>query len=99
VQTGDQLSLTAADLAVPTLGPATIRSPLDGGLLHQRDTVHYVAETDRVLLDDTLDIAARRSLPTSALPAFEPGGPGRGCSSIRRRRAWAWSPAEVCARG
>jgi 6-phosphofructokinase 1 len=75
VQTGDQLSLTAADLAVPTLGPATIRSPLDGGLLHQRDTVHYVAETDRVLLDDTLDIAARRSLPTSALPAFEPGGP------------------------
>jgi 6-phosphofructokinase 1 len=75
VHTGDQLSLTAGDLAVRTLGPATIRSPLDGGLLHQRDTVHYVAETDRVLLDDTLDMAARRGLSTSRLPAFEPGGP------------------------
>jgi 6-phosphofructokinase 1 len=60
---------------VRTLGPATIPSPLDGGLLHQRDTVHYVAETDRVLLDDTLDMAVRRGLPTSRLPAFEPGGP------------------------
>jgi 6-phosphofructokinase 1 len=75
MHTGDQLSLTAADLAVRTLGPATVRSPLDGGLLHQRDTVHYVAETDRVLLDDTLDMAARRGVPTCELPAFEPGGP------------------------
>jgi 6-phosphofructokinase 1 len=34
-----------------------------------------VAETDRVLLDDTLDMAVRRGVPTSELPAFEPGGP------------------------
>ncbi|MCW2577339.1 MAG: ATP-dependent 6-phosphofructokinase, partial [Modestobacter sp.] len=54
VQTGAQLTLTAADLAVPTLGPATVASPLDGGLLARYDSVHYVGETDRVLLDDTL---------------------------------------------
>jgi 6-phosphofructokinase 1 len=75
VHTGDQLSLTASHLAVRTLGPATIPSPLAGGLLDRRDTVHYVAETDRVLLDDTLDMAARRGVPASELPAFEPGGP------------------------
>jgi len=75
VHTGDQLSLTASHLAVRTLGPATIPSPLAGGLLDRPDTVHYVAETDRVLLDDTLDMAARRGVPTSELPAFEPGGP------------------------
>jgi 6-phosphofructokinase 1 len=75
VQTGDQLSLTAADLAVRSLGRATIRSPLDGSLVHARDTVHYVAETDRVLLDDTLDMAVRRELPARHLPSFEPGGP------------------------
>jgi 6-phosphofructokinase 1 len=77
VQTGAQLTLTAADLAVPTLGPATIPSPLDGGLLARYDSVHYVADTDRVLLDDTLDMAVRRRLPVSELPAFEPGGPRR----------------------
>jgi 6-phosphofructokinase 1 len=75
MHTGDQLSLTAADLAVRSLGPATIASPLDGSLLHARDTVHYVAETDRVLLDDTLDMAGRRGLPARELPSFEPGGP------------------------
>jgi 6-phosphofructokinase 1 len=48
---------------------------LDGGLLRRRDTVQYVAETDRVLLDDTLDTAVRRGLATRDLPAFEPGGP------------------------
>ncbi|MGY1590965.1 ATP-dependent 6-phosphofructokinase [Geodermatophilus sp. SYSU D00708] len=75
MHTGDQLSLTAADLAVRTLGPATFPSPLDGGLLRREDSVHYVAETDRVLLDDTLDMAVRRRVPTRELPAFEPGGP------------------------
>jgi 6-phosphofructokinase 1 len=77
VQTGAQLTLTAADLAVPTLGPATVSSPLDRGLLARYDTVHYVGETDRVLLDDTLDMAVRRGLPVEKLPAFEPGGPRR----------------------
>ena len=75
MHTGDQLCLTAADLTVRTLGPATVPSPLDGSLLDPRDSVHYVAETDRVLLDDTLDMAVRRGLPTRELPAFEPGGP------------------------
>ena len=75
VHTGDQLCLTAADLAVRTLGVATVPSPLHGGLLDRQDTVHYVGETDRVLLDDTLDMAVRRGVPTCELPAFEPGGP------------------------
>ena len=36
VQTGDQLSLTVGDLAVRTLGPATIRSPLTACLCTRR---------------------------------------------------------------
>ena len=36
VHTGDQLSLTAGDLAVRTLGPATIRSPLTACLCTRR---------------------------------------------------------------
>jgi len=75
MHTGDQLSLRAEHLAVRTLGPTTVPSPLDGGLLRRQDTVHYVAETDRVLLDDTLDMAVRRGGATRDLPAFEPGGP------------------------
>ncbi len=94
VHTGDQLSLTAADLAGRTLGPATISSPLAGGLLDRRDTVHYVAETDRVLLDDTLDMAARRGVPTCELPrvrtrrapvaaVLRAGANPRGCGHVR----------------
>jgi 6-phosphofructokinase 1 len=75
VHTGDQLTLGEPDLRVRSLGPATYASPLAGGLLDRQDTIHYVGEADRVLLDDTLAMAVRRGVPTQELPAFEPGGP------------------------
>jgi 6-phosphofructokinase 1 len=38
-------------------------------------SAHYVHEADRVLLDDTLAMAAVRGVPVRDLPSFEPGGP------------------------
>ena len=77
VNAGDPLSLTQADLAVRKLGKRTFPSPLDGGLLERGESLHYVGETDRVLVDGTLDMAVRRGVPVAELPAFEPGGPRR----------------------
>ncbi len=66
--------VTSRDLAVPTLGPPQLDSPL-GELLDQRQhSAHYVEETDRVLLDDTLSAVASRN---GELPGFEPAGPRR----------------------
>jgi 6-phosphofructokinase 1 len=48
--------------------------------------VHYVAEDDKVLLDDTARGVLARQSGTGALPGFEPGGP--------RRRIW-FDPAMV----
>ena len=77
VDTVEQLELTAADLAVRTLGDLTFPSPLDGGLLERGDSMHYVGEHDRVLVDGTLGVAMRRGVPVEELPTFEPGGPRR----------------------
>jgi 6-phosphofructokinase 1 len=75
VNTDDQSTITAADLVVDTLGPATFDSPM-AALMHTRtSSVHYVHDSDRVLLDDTLAMAVQRALPVGQLPAFEPGGP------------------------
>jgi 6-phosphofructokinase 1 len=75
VSTGNQLMIEAADLAVQRLGEPTIASPM-AGLLHGRaSSVHYVHESDRVLLDDTLEMAAARTCPVGELPSLEPGGP------------------------
>jgi 6-phosphofructokinase 1 len=75
--TNDPLSVSGTDLEIRTLGPARFASPLAGMLATRRESVHYVDEDDRVLLDDTLGIAARRGVATERLPAFEPGGPRR----------------------
>ena len=65
------------DLAVNTLGAPTFPSPL-GELLHQHEqSEHYVEETDRVLLDDTLSSAMARNCLPADLPGFEPAGPRR----------------------
>ena len=77
VDTGEQLQLTAADLEVRTLGELTFHSPLDGGLLERGESMHYVGEHDRVLVDGTLGVAMRRGVPVEELPTFEPGGPRR----------------------
>jgi len=75
VSTGDQLSITAADLAIRCLGEPTLDSPMARLLPARASSVHYVHEADRVLLDDTVEMAVARRLPVGELPAFEPGGP------------------------
>jgi 6-phosphofructokinase 1 len=42
-----------------------------------RTTEHYVNESDRVLLDDTLAMATARNVPVAELPSLEPCGPRR----------------------
>ncbi|SOD70816.1 6-phosphofructokinase [Jatrophihabitans sp. GAS493] len=65
------------DLAVRTLGPATIDSPLLAMLSDRKASYHWVDETDRVLVDDTLVAATARRVSASELPTYEPGGPRR----------------------
>jgi 6-phosphofructokinase 1 len=66
-----------AQLEVRTLGPCRIESPLPALLRNPGTTQHYVDESDRVLLDDTIAMIAARGVPLDALPGFEPGGPRR----------------------
>ncbi|HZS19478.1 MAG TPA: ATP-dependent 6-phosphofructokinase [Pseudonocardiaceae bacterium] len=68
---------TSPDLSIKTLGPARITSPLAEQLDSRQTTEHYVDESDRVLLDDTLSMVCGRSRPVSELPSFEPAGPRR----------------------
>jgi 6-phosphofructokinase 1 len=86
VITGDVLSLAQPDLYVRELGEATYPSPLAHELDGRRDTIHWVGESDRVLLDDTRAMAAARQLAVAELPAFEPAGP---------RRRLFFDPADV----
>ncbi|HEY1973651.1 MAG TPA: ATP-dependent 6-phosphofructokinase, partial [Pseudonocardia sp.] len=67
----------APELSIVTLGPARIDSPLAGMLDAWRTTEHYVNESDRVLLDDTLAMATARNVPVAELPSLEPCGPRR----------------------
>ncbi len=71
------LTFTAADLAVKSLGPCRIDSPLLPLLEQRKRTFHNVHEEDRVLFDDTLSGLSDRNLPVNELPAFEPAGPRR----------------------
>ncbi|BCB81795.1 ATP-dependent 6-phosphofructokinase [Phytohabitans flavus] len=64
-------------LAVRTLGPCRIDSPLAALLEPRRTTEHYVDEDDRVLLDDTVAMVAAHGTPVDKLPGFEPAGPRR----------------------
>src|SRR5450755_852994 len=75
VSTADQLAIGAVDLMVEQLGEATVVSPMTLMLRERASSVHYVHETDRVLLDDTVEMAVARRLPAGELPSFEPGGP------------------------
>jgi 6-phosphofructokinase 1 len=75
VSTADQLAIESADLRVEQLGATSIASPMARYLVGRSSSVHYVHESDRVLLDDTLEMAVARAKPVSELPSFEPGGP------------------------
>jgi 6-phosphofructokinase 1 len=70
-------NFSAADLAVRTLGPCRIDSPLLPMLDQRRRTFHNVDEQDGVLFEDTLSGLRERNLPVDQLPAFEPAGPRR----------------------
>ncbi len=65
------------DLAIDTLGPCRITSPMAPLLDARRTTEHYVDEQDRVLLDDTLAGISARGVPPGELPGMEPCGPRR----------------------
>ncbi len=74
MDTADLLAITADDLTIARLGERTVDTPLRDLLGGREESVHYVTETDRVLLDDTLGVAKRRGAAAD-LPAFNPGGP------------------------
>src|SRR3954471_16821463 len=63
------------DLAVRTLGPCRIDSPLVDRLIARETTQHSVVEEDRILFDDTVSMAAAGGTPDAELPSLEPGGP------------------------
>jgi 6-phosphofructokinase 1 len=65
----------AADLAITTLGPCRINSPLAAWIASRKTTEHYVGEDDRVLVHDTHAVAVASGLATADLPGFEPAGP------------------------
>jgi 6-phosphofructokinase 1 len=73
--TADPLSITPADLYVRRLGEPAVVSPMAGLVQGRVSSPHYVHESDRVLLDDTLDGAEARLCDVSELPSLEPGGP------------------------
>ena len=92
-------NFTAAELAVKSLGPCRIDSPLLPLLEGRQRTFHNVDEEDRVLFDDTLSGLSERNLPVDQLPAFEPAGPRRKiffdpsedpCRYRNLRRAVSW---------
>jgi len=70
--------VTLEDLQVRTLGECTFDSPLADYVASRSTNAYYVAEDDRVLLDDTISLlAARGDTPLNEIPSFEPGGPRR----------------------
>jgi 6-phosphofructokinase 1 len=62
---------------VKTLGPCRIDSPLAPLLTSRRHTDETVAESDRVLFDDTVSAASARKCSPTELPSIEPAGPRR----------------------
>ena len=69
--------ITMTDLAVATLGPCRIDSPLKPLIEGRKTNVHYVEEDDRVLFHDTASLMAAAGVSASDLPGFEPAGPRR----------------------
>jgi 6-phosphofructokinase 1 len=69
--------ITMSDLAVETLGPCRIDSPLKPLIEGRKTNVHYVEEEDRVLFPDTASLVAAAGVKAEALPGFEPAGPRR----------------------
>src|SRR5215472_10151828 len=71
------MSITADDLRVRRVGEPAIHSPMARLLAGRASSQHYVHESDRVLLDDTVKTAVDRRCEAIDLPSLEPGGPRR----------------------
>lgn len=70
--------VTLEELQVRTLGECAYDSPLADYVAARSTNAYYVAETDRVLIDDTISLLqARGDMPLDQVPSFEPGGPRR----------------------
>ena len=65
------------NLRVRHLGECRYDSPFCEMLAAKRTSPHYVAEGDRVLLEDTVSMLAEHDLPPEELPSFEAAGPRR----------------------
>src|ERR1700760_92768 len=75
VSTADPLSISAADLAIRRRGAPAVPAPMAGLVQGRVSSPHYVHESDRVLLDDTIEGAEARLCAVGELPSLEPGGP------------------------
>lgn len=69
------MSLHLDDLRVRSLGACHHDSPFADALADKRTSPHYVAEDDRVLVDDTVSVVAGYGLPVDQVPSFEAAGP------------------------
>lgn len=67
--------VTLADLQVRTLGEPRLASPLAPYVEGRTTNQYYVAEGDRILMDDTVELVEGRGVPWEQLPTFEAGGP------------------------
>ncbi|MCE9629863.1 MAG: ATP-dependent 6-phosphofructokinase, partial [Planctomycetia bacterium] len=67
--------ITMSDLAIASLGPCRIDSPLRPLIEARKTNVHYVEEEDRVLFPDTASLVAAAGVKAESLPGFEPAGP------------------------
>lgn len=67
--------VTLAELQVSTLGEPEFVSPLAAYVQGRTTNQYYVAESDRILMDDTPELIASREVPFEELPTFEAGGP------------------------
>jgi len=71
------VTLHLNDLRVRHLGECRYDSPFSGVLSTKQTSPHYVAEGDRVLLEDTVSMLAEHDLPPGQAPSFEAAGPRR----------------------
>ncbi|MGW4523860.1 ATP-dependent 6-phosphofructokinase [Amycolatopsis sp. NPDC004378] len=71
------MTLHLDDLRVRRLGECRFDSPFSAALSTKETSPHYVAEGDRVLLEDTVSMLAGHGLPAGLVPSFEAAGPRR----------------------
>jgi len=67
--------VTLADLQVKTLGAPRFDSPLASYVEGRTTNQYYVAESDRILMDDTVELVQGRNVPWEEIATFEAGGP------------------------